>query len=130
MFEAPHVIPAADKISDGFIFYGRHINAGQFSGMKQPYQVDGIATVGFDPIATSFGDHGRSDQSTAYIFGNKVPVNLVATWSGFVYESKLDISTLYRLNQFFQCIKSAVKFAIGIEPCRWTDGRETVASLG
>ena len=56
-FKLLYIIPAANQIPDGFIFNAWHIDAGQLSGTKQSYQVDGITTVGFDPVATSFGDH-------------------------------------------------------------------------
>jgi hypothetical protein len=71
------------------------LTASQLSSTKQPDQVDGITTVGFDPVTTSPRDHGGGNHRAAYVFGNKVPVDLVSTGPGFVYEAKLDISTFH-----------------------------------
>jgi hypothetical protein len=94
VFKAPHVIPAPDEISDGFIFNGRYIDAGQFTSTKQPDQVDGITAIRLDSIATSLRDHRRGNHGVVDVFRAKVPVNLIAAWPGFIYKSELRVVTV------------------------------------
>ena len=88
----------AHEIAHGFVAGVGNPDGSQFSGTVQFGEHEGVAAVGFDPIAWPMRDVRRSDNDAGVSGVDDLTMESIAAWSRLVAAMKLDIG----FGEFFE----------------------------
>jgi hypothetical protein len=80
----PHGLATPEQIADRFLRLVGHMDGGQLAGAKEPDELDGIATIGLDSLASSPWRQCRGNHRARDAARGDLPVEVVARYPGLV----------------------------------------------
>ncbi len=78
------VFARSAQIADGFVFDLWNIDASEVPRAHEPRQLDGVTTVGCDPVARLFRNQGRGDDPALISFFPPIAIEPIPARAGFV----------------------------------------------
>ena len=77
-------VAGATQITEGLVFDPGDVDRAQIAGAQEARELDGISSVGLDPIPGPLGDQGRCDDLALESFASEVSMQGVAAGAGLV----------------------------------------------
>jgi hypothetical protein len=78
------VVASPAPLADGFVFDRWHRDGSEGPRAHEPRQLDGVTTVGCDPVARLFRNQGQGDDPALRAFVSQVARALIPARAGFV----------------------------------------------
>jgi hypothetical protein len=96
------------EVADGFIVDGGDIDGGEVPRAHEPGELQGVPTVGFDPVDRPVGNQGGRDDPADVAFFGQIAIEPIPAWASFVDKDEVFGLRLQLPNQRIKVTLSGV----------------------